>query len=152
MPELVVNRVLPPDCWAALRDAITVSIGANKCGGVVRRKDVYSLIFEAGVSADDMNTALQLALSFDTSTRTAGQIQDVAEKTDIQSLLNLADNAITTINNELNAITADGTALAAASSLAAVKPIVQNMLDRQATMDTRQRAIIKAIKRIRLLG
>lgn len=149
--ELEINRVIPLDAMDALKEAIIAAIGTGKYGGMAVRKSKYYLIFEPNVNAQDQNTALQLALGFDTNTRTVAQIQETNEGADLQTLLNQADAAITTIGTELTAIASDVTALAAAGTLGAVKPIVQNMLDRQTAMDTRQRAIIRALKRMRHL-
>lgn len=147
--EIELNRVIPLEAIDALRAAIDTAIGSAKCGGLAVRKGRYYLIFESGVSPEDQNAALQLALSFDTSTRTPEQLQDASDKSDLQTMLNQADTAIDAITAELVVIAADVSSLTAATTLAQVKPIVQNMLDRQAATDIRQRAIIRALKRMR---
>lgn len=154
MIRILLNRVIPTgdsNPLNALKEAIESAIGTGKYIGIVKDETGINLLFTDITSTNDQNAALQLALNFDINARTAAEIEETNQKADVQSLLAIADNAITAIGNELTAITADGTALTAAGSLAAVKPIVQNILDRQAAMDTRQRAIIKALKRIRML-
>lgn len=76
----------------------------------------------------------------------AALAQRIADFGDL--IQNKAPGAITAINNELADIDSDLTALAAASTLAAVKPIVQNMLNRQKTTNQRVLAMVKAWLRV----
>lgn len=76
----------------------------------------------------------------------AALAQRVADFADL--IQNKAPGAITAINGELTDIDSDLAALAAASTLADVKPLVQHMLNRQKVNDQRMLVMVKAWLRV----
>ncbi len=76
---------------------------------------------------------------------------ETIETTDLserEQLLNLAEIAITNIASDRQAIATGLTALAAATTLAQVKPIVQGMLSIQDNTLNRQDRVIKALRAV----
>lgn len=138
------NRVIPVDAADALRIAV-LAVAATYTG-YISNLGVYALTFDDTATDNDINAGLQVALNFDMNTRTAAQQTQAAHKSDyLDLMMNKALAAITAIESELTAIDNDRTALAAAGTLAAVKPLVDNMLVRQKANEQRLEAIIKAL-------
>lgn len=69
-------------------------------------------------------------------------------QTDYTTFLNMVGAGLTQIANDITANDGDISALAAASTLAAVKPIVANMLTRFDHILNRQNKIIRAIRHV----
>lgn len=135
MIEIQVNRSIPPAAYNALGEAIRAVLPVVFIG-LRSQKGVLFLIFTPQATEDNQNTALQIAMNFDTATRTAEEIAKATRQTDFLELLDAkATAAITQIDNDL-------TTLGGSPTNAQVIAILSRCL-------TRQKAIIKGLQKMK---
>lgn len=151
MRELAIDRTIPRpfgDTVPALDAALRTALG-DKCTGLAYSNGVVRVQLTPSATADDENAAIQIVKAHDFATRSPEQTALAQRKADLLEIISTkADTAIATIGTELTTLASDETALAAAASLAAVKPIVADILAIMKAQDIRQRALLKGIQRL----
>lgn len=143
---------------------MTTRIYFNRVGPVLLNKiesEIRAVYNEIdGIANDQANNRIGIDFIIVPSAQIQTQLQSIIvahdatdyeeqEKiTDFASLQQMAAAALTQILNNYNDNQADITALAAATTLAQVKPIVTRMLNREASSLTREDKIVRVLKHL----
>jgi len=149
--EVEVNRGAPSSDSIEGLDGAIRAVVTTHFAGVARRPkqpDKLFLLFEAGVTADQQNAAVQIAMAHDFNLRSARQVKETAQKGDLQDIIgDKADAILGQIVTLLDEIDADISALSGADAQGRVQ-IQQRTLQRQRQQAVLIRRVVKGMQLI----